>query len=730
MVCQVAASPQVVTAARTAAMTSAAGVVTATGTGSPIVVDGLTDGVAYILTVVAINEVGQGPVDTAVQPVVAVPELRVQPVDLAVAYGADATAVTLDIVGAADAAVIINAPEHGTAVATGIGITYQPKAGYAGPDTFTYAARDSFQTSASATVQVQVSAPVVVLTTASLAPVSLAAPYRQTLAASGGAAPYRYRISSGTLPVGVALGEDGSLAGTATTVGEFEFDVTVTDSSSGTGPFSGSQRYALSVVAVVPVITWATTLSKVYGEVDFELTLPQSTSPGAFAFSSSNIAVATVNGRTVTLVGEGSTVITASQAATASYAAASVQLQLTVVARPDPTTDARVAGSLQAQADASVRFAQVQSGNIRERLRQVRAGTNASSFSVAMAYAGSRGVPGLSVPLHRAGDSMVSALPKLPEGWGAWAAGTATFGKAGRGSGGFDFNTGGLTVGADRAIGDHVLLGVAGSWGRQDTDFDEGPSRTDADQRSLAVYGLWRAGEHVFFDAMLAGGRLDFELIRWSELVGASAHGSRSGDQWFGSLTFGYEHRSRGGNTLTSYGRYDGHRAELEAYREHGLDALDLAYGRQDVSTSSLALGLEGTHAFKGDRLSWRPHWSVEYRTALENRSDVAMNYVQRPRASDYVLAMRSYNDDALSVGAGVDLQFDSGWMLSLLLGREHGRNDLRSNSVGLQARYGSQSARSTSRLDANGVGDRDGERLRCRAALDCGNPDADFASP
>jgi len=106
------------------------------------------------------------------------------------------------------------------------------------------------------------------------------------------------------------------------------------------------------------------------------------------------------------------------------------------------------------------------------------------------------------------------------------------------------------------------------------------------------------------------------------------------------------------------------------------------------------------------------------------------VNYVQRPTASDYVLAMRSYNDDALSVGAGVDLQFDSGWMVSLLLGHEQGRNNLRSNSIGLQVRYGSQSGqggRGRSQVDANGIGDRDGERLRCRTTPgECAGP-ADY---
>ncbi|WP_312347100.1 fibronectin type III domain-containing protein [Stenotrophomonas acidaminiphila] len=478
------------------------------------------------------------------------------------------------------------------------------------------------------------------------------------------------------------------------------------------------QADSASELVAAPELGWIGDLQKMYGQADFELPLPQSNSPGAFTFASSNPAVATVNGRTVTLVGEGTTTLTATQAATPNYLTGTVSVTLVVSPRPDPTLDAQVSAGIQAQVDASVRFAQVQGDNIRDRLRQVRGGHNASSVNMALAYAGSQGVPGLSMPVGRVAEA---ALPALPEGWGLWLAGTASFGKTGRNGragGGFDFNTGGLTLGADRALGESLLLGLAGSWGRQGTDFDDTPSKVDADQRSLAVYGLWRLGEHLFVDGLLANGRLDFDLVRWSELANASAQATRSGDQWFGALTFGYEHRSASGLSLTGYGRYDGHRATLDGYRETGLGAYDLAYGRQRVDNSALALGLEGSMLFQRERLSWRPHWRIEYRGALENRGDVAVNYQQRPRDADYVLAMRSYNDDMLSLGAGMDLQLDSGWLFSLLLGREQGRNAMHSTSIGLQVRYGQQGAQAPvyggngDAFNADMTGD---SRRRCR---------------
>ncbi len=791
------------------------------------------------------------------------PLLAVAPVSATIGYGAGPSPVSLAITGTASLVTVVSAPAHGSAVASGTTITYTPAPGHAGPDSFSYTASDAYTTTAAATVSITVSAPSLSLTTPALPAATGSAAYAQTLAASGGSAPYRYAVSSGALPPGLVLASDGSLGGTPTQAGSFAFAITVTDSSTGTGPFSASQGYVLVVGAPVlsvdplpvatggqdyrvqlsaqggaapyafsvgtgtlppglvlsasgevsgiptaagsydfslqvvdangfsstqafnqvvdagsqliqafvatpaapvfapggtfalsasggasgnpvvyasltptvcqvqgstvtmltagqcslnadqagnatyqaaaqvrlevaialatPELGWIDDISKVYGEDAFELPEPQSSSPGTFSFSSSDPAVATVSGRTVTLVGEGVTVLTASQAATANYTAAAIQVRLLVSARPNPAADPRVASSLQAQVDASVQFAQIQSGNIRDRLRQVRGGSVSNDFRFALTQAGGQGVPGLTLS-KAAADSV---MPRLPEGWGMWVAGSASFGRSGRTglAGGADFSSRGLTVGIDHAVDEQVLLGMAGSWARQDTDLDSSSSRLDADQRSLAVYGLWRAGGNLFVDGMLANGWLDFDSVRWNDLAQGSAQGQRSGQQWFGSLTFGHERHNPAGMALTSYGRYDWHRATLDGYSESGLGAFDLVYGRQRVVNNALALGVQGSFQLTRDWGSLRPHWTVEYRSALDNRGQATINYVMRPAASDYVLDLRSYNDDLLSLGAGMDLQLDSGWLFSLLLGHERGRASMRSSSIGLQLRYGSGAA-------------------------------------
>lgn len=70
--------------------------------------------------------------------------------------------------------------------------------------------------------------------------------------------------------------------------------------------------------------------AKTYGDAPFALTAPSSNSPGAWSFTSSSVGVATVSGNIVTIVGVGSTTITAKQAASGGYPASTVTATLVV----------------------------------------------------------------------------------------------------------------------------------------------------------------------------------------------------------------------------------------------------------------------------------------------------------------------------------------------------------------------------------------------------------------
>ena len=117
--------------------------------------------------------------------------------------------------------------------------------------------------SASNTVSVQFVAPTIVVGPASLPNGQQGTAYSQALSASGGTAPYAYAITAGALPSGLSLNlSNGTIAGTPTANGTFNFTVTATDASTAPGPYSGARSYSLLITApAITATTWTGTIS-------------------------------------------------------------------------------------------------------------------------------------------------------------------------------------------------------------------------------------------------------------------------------------------------------------------------------------------------------------------------------------------------------------------------------------------------------------------------------------
>lgn len=138
-----------------------------------------------------------------------------------------------------------------------------------------------------------------------------------------------FTYTSSNTSVATISGNTVTIVGAGTT--------TITANQEATSTYaSGSIAATLTVTAplTTPTLSNFTVPNKKVGDAAFTLTAPVSNSDGAFTYTSSNTAVATISGNTVTIVGEGSTTITANQAATASYTAGSITADLVVAAAP------------------------------------------------------------------------------------------------------------------------------------------------------------------------------------------------------------------------------------------------------------------------------------------------------------------------------------------------------------------------------------------------------------
>lgn len=97
-----------------------------------------------------------------------------------------------------------------------------------------------------------VGAAAVTVAPASLAAGTEGAAYRQSLVASGGIGPYTYALNSGALPRGVTLSSNGTLSGTATTVGSYNFTIRATSAGGSTGTRAYTVAVNSAAIAVNP----------------------------------------------------------------------------------------------------------------------------------------------------------------------------------------------------------------------------------------------------------------------------------------------------------------------------------------------------------------------------------------------------------------------------------------------------------------------------------------------
>lgn len=225
-------------------------------------------------------------------------------VSAAVLANSSANQITLSLSGgAATSVAVATAPSHGTATASGTSITYTPTAGYAGADSFTYTATNAAGTSSPAAVTVTISSPTISVTPGSLSAAMVGTAYSTSITASGGTAPYNYGITAGALPPGLILNSSGMLSGTPMTGGTYNFTVTATDNSTGTGaPFTKSQAYTLVVNTPPPPVAGALSLTVLYGSSNNPVTLNLSggSATSVAVASPATHGTATASGTTIT----------------------------------------------------------------------------------------------------------------------------------------------------------------------------------------------------------------------------------------------------------------------------------------------------------------------------------------------------------------------------------------------------------------------------------------------
>jgi outer membrane autotransporter protein len=311
---------------------------------------------------------------------------------------------------------------------------------------------------------------------------------------------------------------------------------------------------------------------------------------------------------------------------------------------------------LAAQGNVSVEVAATQIKNIRTRLAALRKGASGvamSSFSL--------GVAGQAIPMGRLADALVNeprggaASADLNTPFGMFINGRINFGdkEATANESGFDFDTRGVTLGADYRLSDRLTLGGALGFASSDSDFDNSAGKLDNRTHSISFYGNFIPSENTYLDWIATAGRHDFETERNLSTLSTSTEGDTTGDEIALSLSGGANF-DRGSMLLNAYGRLERIKIDIDGYRETGGGGLALQYEDQTVKSLTAALGARLSNAYS---MSWgvlTPSVYLEWEHEFEDDDRmITASFAEDPTVM-FSVATDSTDQDYFNYGFGV----------------------------------------------------------------------------
>ncbi|XHR29047.1 MAG: autotransporter domain-containing protein [Chthoniobacteraceae bacterium] len=216
---------------------------------------------------------------------------------------------------------------------------------------------------------------------------------------------------------------------------------------------------------------------------------------------------------------------------------------------------------------------------------------------------------------------------------------------------GTDFDTDGVTAGADYRLGDHAAIGLAAGYANTTSNGDGWTRKAvKLDSGKLAAYATVFDGG-FFLNSSVGGGLNNYDTKR--NTLGGSARGSTDGSDFNALLGTGYTYRKGGLSTgpVASL-RYDS--VSINGFTEHNSLA-PLRYGDQSEDSLKSTLGWQASYTLPVGKSALTPQlraqWQHQY---LASARGIGASFLP---GGDFTVYGPAIDRDSLLVDAGANLQ-------------------------------------------------------------------------
>lgn len=263
------------------------------------------------------------------------------------------------------------------------------------------------------------------------------------------------------------------------------------------------------------------------------------------------------------------------------------------------------------------------------------------------------------------------AVAPAASGFGVFL--NASFGIGDKGEqeleGGYDFSSRSVTVGVDYGITNNLIVGVAGSYGTLELDYDGDRGESDSDAYGVLVYGYYGVTDALQLTALAGYSRIDYSADRKLDFTDTNSDGVPDGgpadsapvdnvassdteaDQ-FELAANAYYDLFYGPFTVTPFVGVRYIQTEVDEFTESTQEGsgsgLGLAFEDQSLTSFQTTLGLEGSRTFITSEdtsltLSLRGAWIHEFDADADT---VTYSYASAP-ATNTASATLTYEEPA-----------------------------------------------------------------------------------
>jgi outer membrane autotransporter protein/uncharacterized repeat protein (TIGR01451 family) len=339
------------------------------------------------------------------------------------------------------------------------------------------------------------------------------------------------------------------------------------------------------------------------------------------------------------------------------------------------------------QSESSLLAAESQFENIKARIAALRSGTNHTSFE-GLAFRNRSG----TMPVGTMFQSLLDQDPTpATEGggtpkevgsdfsrWGFFASGTIGRGNADQGhlSPEYDFDIGGLTVGADYRKSDKLIFGGTLGYTKQSNDLPGSRGSLDTKGWSMSAYGTWYQASSWYMDGILSWGQNSYEIERHvrytittpsgSTTIDNTGHAQGDGDSLTAALSVGRDF-NKGAWGFGPYLRAMYTKMDFDSLSEEFDQSLPgngyaLELDTRSVTSLTSTLGGKLTYVHSTDWGVLIPHVQLEWQHEFEDDpAQVDMRFLADPTGTPFTIHGDPVDTDFFRFGVGMSFILTKG---------------------------------------------------------------------